>query len=52
MWLQKAGVHVKDAQNQMRHSKASATPDIYLQPPDEYQREAVQKLASISSMVN
>jgi integrase len=51
-WLKKAGVHVRDAQTQMRHSKASTTLDIYMQTTDEHQREAISKLESFSMMIN
>jgi integrase len=47
-WLKKAGVHVRDAQIQMRHSKASTTLDIYMQTTDEHSREAVARLESLA----
>ena len=43
-WLKPAGVPVRDAQKQMRHSRASTTLDIYQQTTDEHQRAAVAKL--------
>ena len=47
-WLKRAGVHVRDAQALMRHSKASTTLDIYIQVGDDSQREALAKLRSIA----
>ena len=47
-WLKKAGVHVRDAQALMRHSKASTTLDIYMQVGEDCQREALAKLESIA----
>jgi integrase len=47
-WLKMAGADVKDAQAQMRHSRASTTMDIYQQFVPESQRRAVDKLASLS----
>lgn len=46
--LKNAGVHVRDAQSLMRHSKASTTLDIYMQVGDNSQREALAKLESIA----
>jgi integrase len=43
-WLKSAGADVKDAQAQMRHSRASTTLDIYQQFVPESQRRAVDKL--------
>jgi integrase len=40
-WLKMAGAEVKDAQAQMRHSRASTTQDIYQQFVPESQRRAV-----------
>lgn len=53
-WLKLAGADVKDAQAQMRHSRASTTMDIYQQFVPESQRRAVDRLAGLmgSSMVN
>src|SRR5579872_4096803 len=43
-WLKIAGADVKDAQAQMRHSRASTTLDIYQQFVPESQRRVVDKL--------
>lgn len=43
-WLKMAGADVKDAQAQMRHSRASTTLDIYQQFVPESQRRAVDRL--------
>jgi len=53
-WLKLVGADVKDAQAQMRHSRASTTLDIYQQFVPESQRRAVEKLTGLttSSMVN
>jgi len=53
-WLKMAGADVKDAQAQMRHSRASTTLDIYQQFVPESQRRAVDKLTALagSNMVN
>ena len=40
-WLKMAGADVKDAQAQMRHSRASTTLDIYQQFVPESQRRVV-----------
>lgn len=48
-WLKMAGADVKDAQAQMRHSRASTTLDIYQQFVPESQRRAVDKLTSLST---
>ena len=52
--LKEKGVHVRDAQALMRHSRATTTIEIYQQTTDAHQRAAVQKLAGIagSQMVN
>lgn len=47
-WLKLAGADVKDAQAQMRHSRASTTMDIYQQFVPQSQRAAVDKLDSLS----
>jgi len=52
VWLKLAGADVKDAQGQMRHSRASTTLDIYQQFVPESQQRVVAKLSSLSSMVN
>jgi integrase len=54
MWLKMAGADVKDAQAQMRHSRASTTLDIYQQFVPESQRAVVDRLTSLrrTQMVN
>jgi integrase len=47
-WLKMAGADVKDAQAQMRHSRASTTLDIYQQFVPASQRRAVDKLAELA----
>ena len=51
-WLKMAGADVKDAQGQMRHSRASTTLDIYEQFVPESQHRVVDKLSSLSKHVN
>jgi len=51
-WLKMAGADVKDAQAQMRHSRASTTLDIYQQFTPESQRKAVDRLTTLTSMVH
>jgi len=53
-WLKMAGADVKDAQAQMRHSRAITTLDIYQQFVPASQRQAVERLSSlsVSSLVN
>jgi len=53
-WLKIAGADVKDAQAQMRHSRASTTMDIYQQFVPESQRRVIDRLSSlnVSTMVN
>ena len=53
-WLKMAGADVKDAQAQMRHSRASTTLDIYEQFVPASQRKAVDRLTSLqeSAFVN
>ncbi len=51
-WLKMSGADVKDAQALMRHSRASTTLDIYQQFVPESQRRAVDKLTSLSTLVN
>jgi integrase len=46
-WLKLAGADVKDAQAQMRHSRASTTLDIYQQFVPESQRKVVARLSSL-----
>ena len=50
-WLKMVGADVKDAQAQMRHSRASTTMDIYQQFVPESQQRVVDKLSSLSTMV-
>lgn len=47
-WLKLAGADVKDAQAQMRHSRASTTMDIYQQFVPESQRNAVDRLSKLT----
>jgi integrase len=47
VWLKMAGADVKDAQGQMRHSRASTTLDIYQQFVPESQRRVVGRLTSL-----
>jgi integrase len=51
-WLKMAGADVKDAQVQLRHSRASTTLDIYKQFVPESQMRAVGRLNSLSTMVH
>lgn len=53
-WLKMAGADLKDAQAQMRHSRATTTLDIYQQFVPSSQRRAIDKLdsLSVSTMVN
>jgi len=46
-WLKMAGADLKDAQAQMRHSRASTTADIYQQFVPESQRRAVNSLMEL-----
>jgi hypothetical protein len=48
VWLKMAGADVKDAQGQMRHSRASTTLDIYQQFVPESQRLVVNKLSILT----
>ena len=52
VWLKMAGADVKDAQGQMRHSRASTTLDIYQQFVSESQQRVVEKLSSLSNSIN
>ena len=47
VWLKLAGADVKDAQGQMRHSRASTTLDIYQQFVPESQRRVVGRLTNL-----
>jgi integrase len=51
VWLKMAGADVKDAQGQMRHSRASTTLDIYQQFVPEAQQRVVERLSSLSRMI-
>jgi len=51
-WLKTAGADVKDAQAQMRHSRASTTLDIYQQFVPESQKRVVERLSTLSQFVN
>ncbi len=51
-WLKLVGADVKDAQAQMRHSRASTTLDIYQQFVPESQQRVVEKLSSLSKHIN
>ncbi len=51
-WLKMAGADVKDAQAQMRHSRASTTLDIYQQFVPESQQRVVARLNQPSQMVH
>ena len=52
VWLKMAGADVKDAQGQMRHSRASTTLDIYQQFVPESQQRVVNKLSSLGTSVH
>ena len=47
-WLKMAGADVKDAQAQMRHSRATTTLDIYQQFIPESQRRVVDRLTGLT----
>ena len=49
-WLKMAGADVKDAQAQMRHSRASTTLDIYQQFVPESQRKVVDRLSQLANV--
>lgn len=51
-WLKMVGADVKDAQAQLRHSRASTTLDIYQQFVPESQKKAVERLSSLSHLVH
>jgi integrase len=53
-WLKMVGADVKDAQAQMRHSRASTTLDIYQQFVPMSQQQAVERLTALqpSALVN
>ena len=46
-WLKMAGADIKDAQAQLRHSRASTTLDFYQQSVAESQYRAIDKLTSL-----
>jgi integrase len=48
-WLKMAGADVKDAQGQMRHSRASTTLDIYQQFVVESQQRVVERLNTLTT---
>ena len=50
-WLKMAGADIKDAQAQMRHSRATTTLEIYQQIIPDSQRRAVNKLSKLSGTV-
>ena len=50
-WLKMVGADVKDAQGQLRHSRASTTLDIYQQFVPESQRKAVDALTMLTRRV-
>ena len=45
-WLRMAGADIKDAQAQMRHSRASTTLDVYMQFTPDSQRRAINRLGT------
>ena len=49
-WLKLVGADVKDAQAQMRHSRASTTLDIYQQFVPESQRKVVDRLTQLANV--
>src|SRR5215469_328627 len=49
VWLKMAGADPKDAQGQMRHSRASTTLDIYQQFVPAAQRRVVARLSSLAT---
>lgn len=49
-WLKMAGADIKDAQAQMRHSRASTTLDVYQQFVPESQRKVVDKLMDLATL--
>jgi integrase len=50
VWLKMAGADVKDAQGQMRHSRATTTLDIYQQFVPESQQRVVSRLNALSTI--
>jgi integrase len=51
-WLKLVGADVKDAQAQMRHSRAGTTLDYYQQFVAESQKRVVERLSTLSQFVN
>jgi integrase len=51
VWLKMAGADIKDAQGQMRHSRATTTLDIYQQFVPESQRRVVDRLSALTTLV-
>jgi hypothetical protein len=51
-WLKIADADVKDPQAQMRHSRATTTLDIYQQFVPESQRKVVERLSTLSQLIN
>ena len=47
-WLKMAGADIKDAQAQMRHSRATTTLDVYTQFIPESQRAVVNRLHQLA----
>jgi integrase len=52
VWLKMAGADVKDAQGQMRHSRATTTLDIYQQFVPESQQRVVNRLSALDTSIN
>jgi integrase len=52
VWLKMAGADVKDAQGQMRHSRATTTLDIYQQFVPESQQRVVNRLSALVAGIN
>jgi integrase len=52
VWLKMAGADVKDAQGQMRHSRATTTLDIYQQFVPESQQRVVNRLSALGTSIN
>jgi integrase len=52
VWLKMAGADVKDAQGQMRHSRATTTLDIYQQFVPQSQQRVVNRLSDLGTSIN
>jgi integrase len=52
VWLKMAGADVKDAQGQMRHSRATTTLDIYRQFVPASQQRVVNRLSALGTSLN